>query len=282
MDDEHIMEALGMASIFIKDRKVVDVSEPKLHYCPLFNKHRNIEHIDKKTIWNNIQKRIDEFGLFSEQRELELDSFVGFGTSEIFMSSLNHGLLDAVVSVCDGAGTVITSNPKLVQGIGARISGLVRTSPIPGLISRIVDAGGVVLEADKATINQYEGVKLAKMMGHSRVGVSIVSPSEASRCKALQEEGFQVVTFLVHTSGVVISEEELADIDLATACASKLLRNILQGRVLLQAGRSIPIFALTQIGKELVLERAKDNTTPLLIHSQKLPSCEGKQPQPLI
>lgn len=75
-----------------------------------------------------------------------METFVGFGASETFMTALKKGMLDVCVTACDGAGTVIAGNPKLVQGIGAKISGLIETSPIPKLIERIEQAGGIVLE----------------------------------------------------------------------------------------------------------------------------------------
>ena len=47
---EHIVEAIGLSKVTIKDGKVIDVSEPKLDYCPLFHHHRGIEKITKKAI----------------------------------------------------------------------------------------------------------------------------------------------------------------------------------------------------------------------------------------
>ena len=42
---EHIVEAIGLSKVTIKDGKVIDVSEPKLDYCPLFHHHRGIDDI---------------------------------------------------------------------------------------------------------------------------------------------------------------------------------------------------------------------------------------------
>jgi hypothetical protein len=41
---------------------------------------------------------------------------VPYGASEMMMYALRRGDLDAVVTVCDGAGTVVTANPELVRG----------------------------------------------------------------------------------------------------------------------------------------------------------------------
>ena len=111
-EDIHIMEALGRAKVVVKNGKVVEVGEPLIKYCPLFAKHRNIKELNKETIRKNIEFRIKDFGLFTENRIVETKEYiVGFGTSEIFMSALKNKILDAVVIVCDCAGTVITNNP---------------------------------------------------------------------------------------------------------------------------------------------------------------------------
>jgi hypothetical protein len=51
---------------------------------------------------------------------------------------------------------------------------------------------------------------------------------------------------------------------------------------LTQVGTAVPLFALTQKGKELVIERAKDITSPILINTMVLPVLpEHKQPREL-
>ncbi len=47
---EHIVEAIGLSKVTIKDGNVIDASEPKLDYCPLFHHHRGMEKITKKAI----------------------------------------------------------------------------------------------------------------------------------------------------------------------------------------------------------------------------------------
>ena len=36
----HIMEALGKAKVYIENGKIIKIEEPKLKYCPLFNKKK--------------------------------------------------------------------------------------------------------------------------------------------------------------------------------------------------------------------------------------------------
>ena len=51
---------------------------------------------------------------------------------------------------------------------------------------------------------------------------------------------------------------------------------------LAQVGTAVPLFALTQKGKELVVERAKEIESPILINSMPLPELpENKQPREL-
>ena len=61
--DKHVVEALGKAKVTIQDGKVVDVGEPIIEYCPLFDKHRGIKELTKDEIEKNLQFRIDDFGM---------------------------------------------------------------------------------------------------------------------------------------------------------------------------------------------------------------------------
>ena len=53
--DEHVIEGLGKARIVVRDGKVVEVGEPLLSYCPIFDKHRGIKKFDKDSITKNIE-----------------------------------------------------------------------------------------------------------------------------------------------------------------------------------------------------------------------------------
>jgi len=83
--------------------------------------------------------------------------FVGFGASELISAGLKLGIIDCAVIASDGAGTVIARSPELVQGIGGRMSGLVKTSPLVGIIKKIEEAGGIVLDSKTARIDQPAG-----------------------------------------------------------------------------------------------------------------------------
>ena len=114
--DRHVFETMGKTKVVVENGKVVEVGKPLLKYCPLWAKIRGIKELNEKAVKENVEFRIQDFGMCTVDREVELEVFVGFGASETFMTALHKGLLDATVTVCEGAGTTITSNPALVQG----------------------------------------------------------------------------------------------------------------------------------------------------------------------
>ncbi len=277
-EDIHIMECLGKSKVVVKNGKVVEVKNPKIKYCPLFLKHRNIQELNKDTIRKNIEYRIKDFGLFTENRIVESKEYiVDFGTSEIFMSGLEDKIIDSAVIVSDCAGTVITENPYLVQGLCGRISGIVKTSPIKKVIEKIKEKGGYILDENNATINQYLGVLKGIELGYKNIGVSIANLSESKRIKELEKiYNVNIITFGVHTTGY--SKEDVLDslpyLDLITICASKGVIDALKeynGNII-QLGSSVPIVALSKNGKKLLLNRLLHLDKSFLITTKnKLP-----------
>jgi putative methanogenesis marker protein 8 len=278
--DRHVLETLGRARVVVENGEVVEVGSPRVRYCRLWDKLRGISELTEQKIKENIEFRIRDFGLCTADRIVEMETFVGFGASETFMTALRRGVLETTVTVCEGAGTVITANPALVQGIGARLSGVMETSPIPGIIEKIQAMGGEVLEPPR--IDQVAGLRKARAQGCQRVGVTVASVEDARRCRALSESA---VIFGVHLTGVTRAEAEafFGLVDLITACASPHIRELARDKALLQAGTAVPIFAVTQRGKELVLERAKEVGEGLLLNTMRLPVLpEDRQPKPLV
>lgn len=280
----HVMEILGKARVVVKDGKVVEVGEPQIGWCPIFEKARGIKAITKEEVRKNMEFRIRDFGLFTDKRKLEMDVFVGFGASEVMMTGLNRGLLDTTVTVCDGAGTVITNNPSLVQGMGARISGLVETEPIEATINGIADRGGIVLDPSSARIDPVGGVKRAAELGYRNIAVTVVFPETAKELRQLEQEMDLGLTIIgAHVTGIDsgCAAEMAKYLDIVTTCASKHIRGIV--KPLAQVGTAVPLFAITQKGKELLLERAKEVESPILISTVPLPALpEDKQPRELV
>lgn len=257
--DEHVIEAMGKAKIIVKDGKVVNVEDPQIDYCPLFHKHRGIEKLDSKSIKENIEFRINDFGMCSPERNLKMKDFLSFGISETISTLLEEKIVDCAVIVCDGAGTVLLTDPEEVQGIGGRISGFMTTSPIPQVIETLGESK--VLDPVKASINQIEGAKKAIDKGFKNISVTIASPDDAEKLRELEKavNGVNIYIFAVHVTG--ISEKEAQKLfdysDVITACASKHIREIGEKKAFLKVGESIPIFAATENGKEFLLRRVE-------------------------
>jgi putative methanogenesis marker protein 8 len=269
--------------VVIKDGKVIEVGQPAVEWCPIFAKVRGIQRITPEEVKKKIEFRISDFGMFTDRRQLILEDFVGFGAPEVMMTGLNRGLLDTTVTACEGAGTVISNNPVLVQGMGGRMSGLVETEPIEGIIKGITEQGGIVLDSSTAVIDPVAGVKKAAELGYIKIAVTVAVAETAKELRKLEAElGLDLIVIGVHVTG--FSEEEarilLENADITTSCASKKIRDL--AKPLAQVGTAVPLFALTQKGKELVIERAKEIKSPLLINTMPLPTLpENKQPREL-
>jgi putative methanogenesis marker protein 8 len=279
----HIMELLGKTRVVIKDGKVIEVGQPEVEWCPIFAKVRDIQKITPEEVKKNMEFRISDFGMFTDRRQLDLEDFVGFGASEVMMTGLNRGLLDTTVTACEGAGTVISNNPPLVQGMGGRMSGLVETEPINGIVKGITERGGIVLDPSTAIIDPVAGVRKAAELGYKKIAVTVASAEIAKELRKLETELVLDLSIIgVHVTG--FSEEEahtlLENADITTSCASKKVRNL--AKPLAQVGTAVPLFALTQKGKRLVIERAKEVQSPILINTMPLPTLpEDKQPREL-
>ncbi|MBT0733273.1 DUF2099 family protein [Methanoculleus bourgensis] len=280
--DEHIIEAAGKCRVVVRDGRVVEVGTPQIDDCPLARRFAcPVREMTPDAIRENIEARIRSFGMCTPEREvLAGPDFVLFGASELLSGAIRQGLLDAVVIVSDGAGTLVAKDPALIQGIGGRMSGLVFTSPIPEVIARIRENGGVVLDPKTAAIDQVAGVALAATLGHRRVAVTTADATEAA---AIRDRFPEAVIVGVHLTG--ISQEDAAlmagTADLVTACASRHIRDEAAKTALLQAGTSIPVFAMTRAGKAIILAKAEETDRPLIIHGARLPVEGSQSPAPL-
>ncbi|NPV61206.1 MAG: DUF2099 family protein [Methanotrichaceae archaeon] len=280
----HEMELLGKTRVKVEDEKVVETGEPLIEWCPLFDKVRGIKRITSEEAAGNMEFRIEQHGMFSARRKLEMGTFVGFGASESMMTGVSHGVIDAAVTVCDGAGTVITDNPQLIQGMGGWISGLTQTEPIDQVLEGIASRQGHVLSPEDARIDQLEGARWAIEHGFSRFAVTVADHGTAEKLRQLEaESGVRIMIIGAHLTGIGDDEARriLAVADIVTSCASRAIRE--QVSPLVQVGTAVPLFALTKWGKELLVERAKEVDQPLLINTMPLPVLPPhKQPRPLV
>jgi len=281
--DIHVIEAIGKCRIVVRDGVVVEVGPPLIRECPLARRFAWPVHpITPEAVKENIEHRIRAFGMCSADRQvLSSGEYVGFGASELISFGLSAGFFDAAVIACEGAGTVIAPTPELVQGIGGRMSGLVRTTPIPGVMAAIELNGGIVPFRDTAALDQAGGVRVAYASGFSKVAVTVALPGDA---REIREECPSAFIIAVHTTG--ISPEEAAEFaatcDIVTACASRAVREVAGPRALLQAGSSIPVFAMTGQAKNLILDKIKGTSGQFLVTGAKLPFSGDTLPDPLV
>ncbi|MEM1625307.1 MAG: DUF2099 family protein [Candidatus Nezhaarchaeales archaeon] len=281
--DEHVMEALGKTKIVIRSGNVVYIGEPLIKSCPLASRFEEpVRTFSKEEIRRNIEFRIRRFGMFTRNRIVTSDEdFVPFGSSELISFGLKKRMIGGAVIVADCAGTVVTRNPLLVQGLGGRLSGLVKTSPIPEVIEKIELEGGIVLDKESARIDQLAGVELAYKLGMSNVAVTVVSAREAETIRSKYEDSWILAT---HLTGISKEDVEIlvSTCDIITSCASKWVREIAGRKALLQAGTIIPVFAMTRRAKDLVLEKLKNMERQVLVKLERLPFTSTEGPSPLI
>lgn len=283
MTDEHIFEGVGKTKIIIRDGKVVEIHTPQIKVCPLAKRFAYpVETITPKEVTRNIEHRISSFGMCTPSREIYSDdSFVGFGATELLGNAIQAGLIDAAIIAGDGIGTVVVTDPAMVQGIGGRMSGLVSTTPIPEVIEKVQKGGGIVVNPQHTSLDAIEGIKAAHNAGHNRLAITVAGADDAEK---VRKEDPNAVIVVVHTTGTTPEDAErlIHTADLITGCASKSIRDICGPKAILQAGSSIPVFAMTQIGKEIILERMKRISSPLFVTHASLPERGKSEPEPLI
>lgn len=262
--DIHVLKYFS-SFISVSGGRVINITDPALSYCPLashlYKGFRDIDKADKEAVKREIvraiESKIRDHGLFTHKRKLLAgDVAIPYGASEILMFALDKKMIDAAVVVCDGAGTVITDNAQLVQGIGARMNSLVLTSPIKGVIDRLEKLGcGMVLE--NAIISQVVGVEKAIKSGYKRIAVT-VSGHDADKLKDIRDlekaGGVRVTVLVVCTTGATRQQVDQIGryADIVWSCASDDIRRRMGASALLQISKQIPVFVMTQNGIDLV------------------------------
>jgi len=262
--DIHVLKYFS-SFVSVSYGKVINITEPTLAFCPLaehlYKDFSGIQGNDKKAIKSviksAIESKIKDYGFFTDERKISCgDISIPYGASEMLSFALKKGVIDATVVVCEGAGTVITGAPDIVQGIGARMNSLLLTSPIKGIIEKLEIAGCKVIFKN-ALINQTHGVKEAIKAGYKIIAVT-VSGNSAKDLKALRllekAKGVKIISLAVCTTG--ITEDKITLIrdyaDLVWGCASLDVRRIIGPLAILQLSRQIPVFVLTKKGIDFI------------------------------
>ena len=88
----------------------------------------------------------------------------------------------------------------------------------------------------------------------------------------------------MHTTGYSAGDAEMVRqyTDIVTACASSVVREICGPYAVLQAGSSVPVYALTPAGKHLILLRMAAIDYPLFTTHADLPVSGERCPKPLV
>jgi putative methanogenesis marker protein 8 len=253
---EHEIYCCG-ARVRISEKGIKVLTEPLVEYCPLHEALYGTKRIDAEAVRKSVEMKIAGFGFCCANRLFDAEPIVAYGASEMMRVWLEKGLIDCAVVVCEGAGTVLTSRGSLVQAIGGRLTGIIKTSPILEIITRIKNEGGVVLDEKKATIDQVAGVKRALSLGFRRVAVSVAGfQSKAiSEIRSL-EAGEKADVLVFSVCNTCVGERDMKHIakaDVVCASASKILRNRIGEKAMAQLGVAIPVFVLTEKGKKLIL-----------------------------
>jgi putative methanogenesis marker protein 8 len=281
---EHEIYCCG-ARVRISEKGVEVLTEPTVEYCPLHEALYGTKKLDVETVRKSVEMKIAGSGFCCANRSFDAEPLVAYGASEMMRVWLEKGLVDCAVVVCEGAGTVATSNGELVQSIGARLTGIIKTSPIKEIVERVEADGGVVLDKASALIDQVEGVKRAFDLGFKRVAVSVAgfqakAISEIRNFEASAEA--DVLVFSVCNTCVSDADvKHIAKADVACASASSILRTQIGNKALLQLGVTIPVYALTGKGKRLVLAYLAEFKGKLVVfRADKLPyQAEGRGPR---
>ena len=279
--DRHVIEALGKAEVVIEKGEVTHVGEPLVDYCPIFDKIDDAKHLTKDFIKWNIEKRIREFGMCTPQRVVKMPDVLSFGISEILKTNVELGLIDCVVGVCEGTGTLIMNDGEIIQGVGGRVSALVSTTPIPEVIEKV----GVenVVNPETAELDPIKGLQMAIDRGFKNIAVTILPSEIINDIKEYPTpEDVNVYIFVAHTTNADDNEIEISfrNADVITSCASDKVRKYAEKEKVYYSGSKVPIFAITEKGREFLDNRLEKIGKPLTINDYPLDL--KNHPNPLV
>ena len=269
--DIHVLKYFS-SYVSVSGGKVIDVTEPTLKFCPLAGhlydglrgRHSSDKEAVKAVIREAIESKIKDYGFFTGKRKFIFNKVsIPYGASEMLGFALRKKTIDAAVVVCEGAGTVITDNPDMVQGIGARMNSLTMTSPIKEIIERLRIAGCRVVFED-AVIDQVRGVEKAMSAGYKNIAVTVCghSAEDLKKIRLLEKESSaKVVILSVCTTEVTQDEAVIIGeyADLVWSCASADIRRIAGPLAKIQLSLQIPVFVLTSSGVNFVSAYAKES-----------------------
>lgn len=281
MNDRHVIEALGKAEVVIENGKITYIGEPVVDYCSIFDNGQHNGDLTKEFIKSNINKRIDEFGMCTPQRSIDVEDTMSFGTSETLKTNMINGNVDCVVGACEGVGTLLIDDADLVQGVGGRVSALISTTPIDEVMDKVGREN--VLNPETAELNPLKGLEMAIERGYKNIAITII-PTEMVRDlrQYPKPEDVNIYIFVAHTTNVSKKEAEMLFdyADVISGCSSINIRETAEERKPYYTGKKVPLYAVTENGKRLLNERLEYIGYELC--EKKYPQDFTQSPKPLI
>lgn len=247
--DLHVTRIMGCLVAVSEGRAIGIDRAGALSYCPLQAMLSDAE------VEAYVAEKVAAFGHFTARREIcRCHHGVPFGASEMMMAALRQGAIDCAITVCDGAGSVISAAPEVVQGVGARMNGLFYTTPIPAVTAGLRAAGAIVF--DDGRIDQVRALSQALDAGYRRLMVTVNGfwgEAYAQLRRAAAAAGAELILAAVCNTGVspARADEIAAHADLIWSCASRHLREH-GARARLQLTCGIPVFVATAAGLEVL------------------------------
>ena len=281
MNDRHVIEALGKAEVVIENGKITYIGEPVVDYCSIFDNGQHNGDLTKEFIKSNINKRIDEFGMCTPQRSIDVEDTMSFGTSETLKTNMINGNVDCVVGACDGVGTLLIDDAELVQGVGGRVSALISTTPIDEVMDKVGREN--VLNPETAELNPLKGLEMAIERGYKNIAITIIPTEMVKDLRQYPKpEDVNIYIFVAHTTNVSKKEAEMLFdyADVISGCSSINIRETAEERKPYYAGKKVPLYAVTENGKRLLNERLEYIGYELC--EKKYPQDFTQSPKPLI
>lgn len=266
VEDRHVIETLGKVEVVIENGEITSVGSSEMTYCPMFHAMHGVDELNEEFIRKNINFRIEDFGMCTPDRVVEMDDAVTVGISEILKTNMEKGNIDCVVGACDGAGTLLMTNPRVVQGVGGRVSGLISTTPIPEVIKKLEERDSVILDPKTAELNQLEGLKLALDKGYKNIAITILpSPMVKDIRDYPADDDVNIYIFVAHTTGIEQDKVGMLfdNADIVTACASKAISDYADKYEPYYYGVKVPIFCASEDGRRLLDIRLEKIGKPL-------------------
>ena len=131
VEDRHVIETLGKVEVVIENGEITSVGSSEMTYCPMFHAMHGVDELNEEFIRKNINFRIEDFGMCTPDRVVEMDDAVTVGISEILKTNMEKGNIDCVVGACDGAGTLLMTFPSMMMSPLSGVSS-------PAIMRRIV------------------------------------------------------------------------------------------------------------------------------------------------